>query len=131
MTAIKVGVAFLGSFALTATALGITPSPLAFWALPFLYGWSLLCLAWPLYVRTLTRPGVGRWTKPLVGAALFPIPSLILQLQHWAINGELVLNPLRFFGDVYIVFLIWYVLFGAVLGAAFALSTSSRRAAGS
>ena len=50
----------------------------------------------------------------------------MLQGLHWALNGEFVANPIRFFNGIYLMFLIWYVAFGAVLGGLFAIAYPNR-----
>jgi hypothetical protein len=64
--------------------------------------------------------------KTAPGSDPFPLPAVMLQGLHWALNGEFVANPIRFFNGIYLMFLIWYVAFGAVLGGLFAIAYPNR-----
>jgi len=94
-----------------------------------LYGLPLILLVWPLYLRLLLQPRILPSLKPVLGAALSPIPLALLQVGHWAMYGDLIVNPIRFFGGFYFVCLVWYILFGFALGALLAFEQWSARRA--
>lgn len=113
---------FALSFVAAVVPFGARPGQPEFWLTPLLYGIPLILLAWPLYVRLLRRAEIRPLLKPILGASFFPIPAVMLQGLHWALNGELIGSPIRFFGGLYLAFLVWYVLFGIALGALFAIA---------
>ena len=110
-------VAFSLTFVAAITPSGGRPSQPEFWVMLALYGLPLILLAWPLYVRLLRQSRIPPPLKPVLGAGLFPIPAALLQVGHWMVYGDLIVNPIRFVGGFYFVFLVWYMLFGFALGA--------------
>lgn len=122
MSLIFVILAFAVSFVVALVPFGARPTRPEFWLMPLLYGMPLILLAWPVYVRLLARAGIRPLLKPVWGATLFPIPAILLPAVHWALDGELVVNPIRFYDGIYLAFLIWYILFGVSLGALFAIA---------
>ena len=101
--------------------LGVRPTQPEYWVAPALYGMPLLLLSWPLYYKLLSRTGMRPFLKPVIGAALFPIPGVLLHVGHWAFTGESVASPLHFFDGYYLLFFIWYALFGFSLGSLLAI----------
>jgi hypothetical protein len=118
---IFVVLSFALSFVVALAPFGARPWRPEFWPVSLLYGMPLIVLAWPIYARLLRRPRIPPLLKPVPGATLFPLPAMLLPFVHWALDGELVVNPIRFYSGLYMVFLIWYVLFGIALGALFAV----------
>ena len=123
----SVVVVFLFTFAAAIVPFGGRPSQPEFWVMLAFYGSPLILLAWPLYVKLLMQPRIHSPLKPVLGAGLAPIPLALLQLGHWAVYGDLVVNPIRFFRGFYFVCLVWYILFGFALGALIAFGERSAR----
>jgi hypothetical protein len=122
-----IGLALSLSFVIAVVPFGLLPSKLEFWFVLGVFGIPLVITSWPVYVRLLKRETIPFLLKPVMGACLFPIPAAMLQLGYGVVNGDVVVNPIRFFWSFYFFVPIWYILFGCALGMLLAFDQWSTR----
>ncbi|MBY0493716.1 MAG: hypothetical protein K2Y23_05840 [Cyanobacteria bacterium] len=110
----KTLVALLASYAIVMIPRGMRVTMPEFWITPWLYGAPLLLLAWPIYFPTFKKlRKVGRWTLPLAGVLIAPLPFLVLIGVDVVLGNERSLNA---YVPTNSIFGVWYAVFGAVLG---------------
>lgn len=115
----------LASYLVIMVPLGMSPRMPEFWVTPWLYGLPLLVLAWSVYLPLFHRLRTNyRWSLPILGIALSPVPFFLLIFASDAMRGDfLASHPASFYIPWRSVFTEWYALFGFMLGSWIALKT--------
>jgi hypothetical protein len=84
------------SFVVVWVPSGMKPNMPEFWVTPWLYGWPLVLLAWPLYLTLFKRvPNAAWWKLAVLGLVLSLVPFWLLAIAGNLIRGASPLGVFR------------------------------------